>query len=382
MLLVVVDNILFAWGIFYVGLIDMCWRIEIADSIKCSLKSGAFSIGGIRIFTVMPRFFFVKTVNSENKMNRNQDGAMSDAVHVVSNDEIDLRELWLVFWRGRWLICFFSLVAAISSALVSLQLPNFYVSESLLVPASGNQSDQSRLLSSFGSLAGLAGIAVGRNGLDKTTLALEVVRSREFLARFARTHNLVVPLIASDGWNFEQNEWVINANIYDSVSGEWVRESNSLGRREPSDFELAEALRGILIVSKEKKSGVVRIGFEMVSPVAAKKWANWIVEDLNEQARQRDIDDASRSIEYLREQLNNTSVTEMRQVFYRLITEQMKTITFAKGREDYIFKVIDPAVLAEKKSKPKRLFIVLVSTMVGWGIGVLLVLIFYSKKEG
>lgn len=65
--------------------------------------------------------------------------------------------------------------------------------------------------------------------------------------------------------------------------------------------------------------------------------------------RMRDVVDAKDGIEYLNMQLERTAVAEMRSVFYQLIEEQTKKMMLASVREDYVFRTLELAVIAEEK---------------------------------
>ena len=45
-----------------------------------------------------------------------------------NDDEIDLRELWNVIWRGKWLIIAITTIFAVASVFYALSLPNIYKS--------------------------------------------------------------------------------------------------------------------------------------------------------------------------------------------------------------------------------------------------------------
>ena len=81
--------------------------------------------------------------------------------------------------------------------------------------------------------------------------------------------------------------------------------------------------------------------------------------------KKRDVIEAEKSIDYLSLQLNKSAITDLKTVFFELIEQQMKVIMFAEVREEYAFKTIDPAVLPELKSGPKRSLIVIISTIAG-----------------
>ena len=85
--------------------------------------------------------------------------------NIYGDDEIDLRELFLVLWEGKALITMVTGLAAIVSVAVALSMPNIYKSTATLAPKSGGGTEGlSRLASQYGGLASLAGINLGGLG--------------------------------------------------------------------------------------------------------------------------------------------------------------------------------------------------------------------------
>ena len=105
--------------------------------------------------------------------------SMTDAhrFKTYADDEIDLRELFLVLWRGKGLITMVTGLAAIVSVVMALSMPNIYQSTAVLAPKSGGGTGGlSRLASQYGGLASLAGInlgGLGSDGMSKPAIALE-----------------------------------------------------------------------------------------------------------------------------------------------------------------------------------------------------------------
>ena len=75
--------------------------------------------------------------------------------------------------------------------------------------------------------------------------------------------------------------------------------------------------------------------------------------------------EAEQSTKYLQQQLGRTGSIEIQQSIYRLIESNTKTIALANAREDYAFRIIDPAVTPERRVRPKRLLILAVGTVLG-----------------
>ena len=111
------------------------------------------------------------------------------------------------------------------------------------------------------------------------------------------------------------------------------------------------------------------ISVDHKSPKIAAQWVNWLVEDVNEAVRSQDVSEAEKSIEYLREQVTNTSLADLQAVFFDLIQSQTETVMLAEVRPEYVFKTIDPAVAPEEKSKPNRALICVLGTLLGGVLG-------------
>ena len=104
--------------------------------------------------------------------------------------------------------------------------------------------------------------------------------------------------------------------------------------------------------------------------------------DINHKFQEQDYKKASENIAYLTEKLEQTAIIDMQNVFFSLIEEQMKTKMLAKLDDEYVFKIIDPAVIPEERCKPKRALIVAVGTIIGGMIGIFLVFILNFARPG
>jgi uncharacterized protein involved in exopolysaccharide biosynthesis len=294
----------------------------------------------------------------------------------LSDDEIDLRELFRVLWVGKWLIGGISFAAAMIAVAFALSLPNIYRAEALLAPndQQGN-GGLSALAAQYGGLASLAGINLNSGSADKTVFGLEVLKSRKFVSGFIERHNILVPLMAAEDWDAESGELKINPGVYDLATDRWARDARPPRKAMPSLQEAHKAFMEILSVSQDKKSVFVSIAIEHYSPIIAKQWVDWLVDDINSSIMQQDVAEAERAIAYLNEQIESTSLADLQNVFFKLIEEQTKIVMLAKVSPEYMFRTLDPAVISEKRSRPSRAFICVLGTLLGGMLGVLGVLI-------
>ncbi len=299
-----------------------------------------------------------------------------------TGDEIDLYELSSILWQGKWLIIVITFLFAVASVIFAMSKPNLYKSEVLLFPAEEqNSSGIGALAGQFGGLASLAGMDIGGGQGSKAKLALEVLKSRQFISQFIEEHKILPQLMAGESWNIDSNTVNFNSEAYNEVSNEWVRDVSPPLKPKPSLQEAYKEFVKILSVSTDKDTGMVTLSVEFISPTLAQEWALWLIEDLNNIMKTMDVSEATKSTEFLMKQLKTTQIADIRTVLYTLIEEQAKTIMFANVRDEYVFKTIDPPLIPEEKSGPKRALICLIGVFLGGFLSVLIVTIRHFIKK-
>ena len=291
------------------------------------------------------------------------------------DDEIDLFELFQTVWTGKWLIILGSILAAALSAWISLQLPNVYTVEIKIAAVEDDQNSQMNgLVAQYGGLASLAGIPIPGGG-GQTDLLLEILQSRSFLSKFVAETNIGPRLVAMKQFDPISGKETMDPTLFDEASGQWVREVVLPQLPEPSEQEYYEAFTNALTVNKDKTSPLIIIAFEHQSPKLGYDILRQLVKRIDDFARARDKTKSEQSIQYLEQKLSQTRLVDVEKVLYQMIEAQTKTLMLAEVNQDYAFQVIDAPVVPEKRSKPNRALIVVLSTLVGGMLMVLWVLI-------
>ncbi|EKO3806604.1 Wzz/FepE/Etk N-terminal domain-containing protein [Vibrio sp. SSH13-20] len=296
-----------------------------------------------------------------------------------ADDEIDLRELFAALWKGKWLIIATTFVFALGSVLYAMSLPNIYKADALLAPAeSSNGGGLSKMAGQLGGLAALAGVNLGGSESSQTDLAVQVMKSRQFVEAFINKHDLLVPLIAAKDWDLANNKIIVDEDLYNPRTGEWLREPDGLRGATPTAQEAFEVFsKEVLSINQDKDSGLYTVSVKSYSPYLAQQWVNWLIDDINKVMRERTIKETSQNLTYLNTQLQKTAVADMQSTFYKLIEEQTKSLMLAEVQEEFIFKVVDPAVVPEIKDGPKRALICVFISMLGFVIACIFVLFKY-----
>lgn len=299
-------------------------------------------------------------------------------------DEIDLLELTRAVWQGKLLVIIITMVFAASSVMYAVSLPDIYKSEALLSPNTQESSGGLGALSGqFGGLAALAGVSLSAGSSDKIAYTLEIIKSRQFIYEFIQQNHLKAPILAAYGWDRKTGDLIYNSDLFDVSTNKWVRGVKAPKQAEPSLFEAYQHfVKENLTVNQDKSSGMVTVSISHYSPILARQLVDKIVKAINQTIKQQDLAEAVKSIRYLEKELATTSVVNSQSMFYQLIEKQQQTIMLTKVRDDYVLKIVDPPVVAEEKSGPKRVLICILGTILGCAFAIFVVLVRYFRIRG
>jgi len=297
------------------------------------------------------------------------------------DDEIDLRELFSVLWDGKKLIVGITAVFALAAVFYALSIPNQYRATALVSPAEGSGGGLSDALGQLGGLASLAGVSIGGGESSEAQVAQEIMRSRGFIEEFISENNIDVEVFAAQGWDRGSNQLEINSDLYDVDSSLWLRDAPAGKTVEPTGWELYKGFSEMFSVSEDKKTGMISISVEYFSPEIAKQWVDQLIIGINQHMQSRKLDKVNINIQYLEAQIQKTSIAEMREVFYTIIEEQIKSKMLAEASPEYAFVTVSPAMVPEEKSQPKRALICILGTLLGGMLSVLWVLVMHYARS-
>lgn len=275
------------------------------------------------------------------------------------------------------LIVIITMISTSISLTVALSLPNQYRAEALLEPVFGDtENDLMALARQFGGLSSISGLNLSPTGVNKSDLVIEILKSKSFVVKFIRKFELEVPLMGARGWDNNSGNWIIDRSLYDPELKTWIRKASPPFKPQPSTIELYEAfMNNSLSIDINKQTNLITLRITSPSPVAAQRWTTLIVSELNNEIRTREVEEAEKSIEYLKAQINNTGLTDMKTIFYNLIEQKTRIILLATTRPEYALKTIDPAIVPLEHYHPNRPLIVLVATLLGIALSITFILL-------
>jgi uncharacterized protein involved in exopolysaccharide biosynthesis len=253
----------------------------------------------------------------------------------------------------RWgLVVIVTMAGAAIAAVMAVTQDRIYQGQAIVIPVESDAlgSEVGALSAQFGGLASLVGIDLGKGSNRRE--AIELLRSRGFIARFI-TDEQLLPVLFAEKWDRSKGRWKAARRSSVPTLNDGVRY-----------FE--KKIRG---VTEDNRTGVVRVTILWKNPEDAARWANVLVERVNAELSSRSIAESERMLAYLGNELKKTQVVEVQQAIYRLMENQIKSITFANAREDFALRVIDSARPADQDDfvKPRRLLLVVLGALAGLG---------------
>lgn len=250
--------------------------------------------------------------------------------------ELEIGQLLRGIWKGRWIIAGITAGALLLGILYVLTATRIYRAEVVMSPV-GQRHDAVNL-GQLGGLAALAGLGVSSTSNSEP---LAVLKSKAFVADFITETGALSTVLGV----------MSRPSIISRVLGG--------GGDEPDLQDAAEYFsREALLVSEDKKTGLVTVTVEWPDARLAAQWANSLVVRLNAKMRQTSLAESEGNIHFLQGELQKNSVVPLQQAIGRILESEMQKLMLARGSVEFVFRVIDQAVVARKPSRPMRKLII------------------------
>jgi uncharacterized protein involved in exopolysaccharide biosynthesis len=135
-----------------------------------------------------------------------------------------------------------------------------------------------------------------------------------------------------------------------------------------------KTMTGAMAVTSDIKKGILKLSFEHKHPEIAKNIVEYFLTQMSEIMREVVLRDAAENMRFLTDQLDRTTDSLMRAKIYDMLAKEIEKDTFARAQKYYGFYVPDPPIVPDldKKAKPKRALICVLSVVVAFFIAVFL----------
>jgi len=328
-----------------------------------------------------------QAMNSE-KRNITSTASPSDC----SADEISLIDLFIVLWRGKFIIAGCAFIAAVAGVVFALLAPEMFSTSSLFVTKTGKQSS-----GNLSQLASLAGINIGGGGgsIDPSDYLDKVIEDKDFIAT-----------LFDRRWFFKGDTLPLEEILKivpDTVVPNWqyvyfMRKIESIRRGK------------IVSLKKDAKNGLLTLSTEAPDPQLAydlnvfvlNYLSSYIRNSIKSQAKEKRIfiedrlletrreleksEDAlakfrgsnlmTRSPQAILEEARLTRNVTINQEIYIQFEKQYELARIEELDDQTLIQIVKSAEVPVIRSRPKKKQIVIVAGMAGIFLGMVSVLLF------
>jgi len=296
----------------------------------------------------------------------------------MEEDEINLLDYWRVIWKRRKMIGRVVAAVVVLTVVISLLMTNIYQSKAVITPVAAKEGARGGTLATlaqqFGGLPGVTFPSVSSASEIVALLESNILREKVI-----ERYNLM-PVLFHEAWDPEKKDWKrggINLNplYYVSKLAKLLQPQAPKGVRKaeegvPDIWDGIRELDDIVSVKNNIKENSITITADFYDPEMAAKLVEYylltLTDHMSEEARRV----AMTNRKYLEEQLAKTADPLIKQNIYNLIAQQLETSMMAEVKENFAFKVIDPPKAPDRKTKPKRAQMVILSFVVALFIGI------------
>ena len=262
--------------------------------------------------------------------------------------EITLLDLFQIIYQFKIHIVVLAILGLISGTFFAYNISPVYKSEVLLMSQLDSNQNSNIGLSGLAALAGIEVNSTSSSGSRKAASALAILKSKTFLIKYIKENDI---------------KPILFPNLWDEKISNWKQKS-------PSDLQAYKALSQMIII-KKKEDGLITYSVESESPSLSANLANNIIFSINNYIRLQAIEEAEKSILFLKEEINSTKKAATHATIYNIIASHTQSKTLANVRQEYAFKVIDAGVVPESWIRPIRFQIQVLGLISGIILGIL-----------
>jgi len=299
----------------------------------------------------------------------------------AEDDEINLLDYWRVIWKRRRMIGWLVGAVVLATVVISLTMTNIYQAKALITPISAKDSGGGGAISALAQqFGGLPGIALPAS--SSATEIVNLLKSNILREKVIERYQLL-PVLFYKQWDAEKKDWKRGAGSGISLnpmtylgklaSAVISGEEKGVRKKDPGIPDVWDGLRmleGIVKINPSIKENSITIMVDYYDPEMAAKMVDYFLTALTDHMSTEARRVASINQKYLEEQLGKTADPLIKQKIYNLIAQQLETSMMAEVKENFAFKVIDPPKVPDRKIKPKRAQMVMLSFVVAVFMGI------------
>jgi hypothetical protein len=289
---------------------------------------------------------------------------------IYKNDEIDLKELFLVFWNGKLYVILFSCLSIFLGSLHLKDVQREYLVEYKLKLV--GEAQQKNNFSGLSGIASIAGINLPSSSTSDFRIFKELMSSVEVSKIIIKNKKLIQDIYAGE-WN--QSLKIFSeppkskSTVYKGRLKRILTGNKELNYMPPNARRLAMYISENIQIAEDKDTNFLTIRAETSKPDMFLSLISEVIKTSDDIMRQRYINFSTEPLAFYKEKLRTSRSREHREALAGLIgKEEQKLMLASRSKNFTVETYIDPTISFHPTTpNPKKTL--LLSLILGMFIG-------------
>ena len=300
---------------------------------------------------------------------------MSESKPIEINDEIALRELFLILWRGKYVIFLISLLAIVFSSIHLRNSERTYSVEAVFKSVA--EGDGGPNLSGFSGLASFAGISLPTSSGSDFMTYQKLIFSEEVAEKVFTNRELVQKIFQGE-WNSDTKSFVAPVSGRVGNLKQLVKSVlTGVEKRKyiaPNPKRLSMLLAGILNISIDKSTGFILISAETSNPDLALELISKVTQETDNLLKERFFATAEDTLEFYNQNILTSRSPEHRQALAKLISAEDQKLMLASKSRNFVAEPLTMPSVSLYPTSPKSSLVLALGFVLGTFLGAAMVL--------
>ena len=229
----------------------------------------------------------------------------------ISDDEIDLRELFVMLWRGKFFLIFCIVAAVIFAAIYLRSAERKYTVTYIFAPVASD--DLGRNLGNLGGLASLAGVSLPSSSSGDFLTFKYLLKSEEVASVILENAELVREIFSQE-WDIEQNKFkkppdgkftIYRNTLKHFLTGQPPREYIV-----PNAARLSDWMKTAFTATEDRETGFLTLSAETPKPEMLINLMALVTNQTDKLLKDRYIESAEKTMAFYQRQLAKARARE------------------------------------------------------------------------
>ena len=300
---------------------------------------------------------------------------MSEIKSPAINDEIDLSELFLVLWRGKYIIFVISLLAVLLSSIYLRGSERKYSVQVVLKPVVAEATGPN--LSGFSGLASLAGISLPSSSSSDFITYQKLIFSEEVAARVFTNKELVLKLFGGEWISDTQS---FQAPLRGKISKLKQKVKLLLTGAEkgkyipPNPKRLSMLMASTFSISTDKSTGFISVSTETGDPDVMVELISNVSQETDKLLKERFFVTAEDTLEFYYQKLLTSRSPEHREALAKLISAEDQKLMLASKSSNFVAELLTMPDVSLYPTSPRSTMVLALGFVLGIFFGAAIVL--------